>query len=164
MHLFDIQFPIFSIAKSYKRVWEDMNVLYVETISGKYIIDNKNIDGDTLGKRRIKMNATTKYRPRKVIYNIHQLIHSKDKFFVDNTGTFFKYEKTEFVPLKYHKVKDTTRLEDGCIISIEDIYFPQKVNCRLAFSTEYLGVLHTKMGYILYSYNTEKLKDTRRKI
>ena len=165
MHLLDINFPIFSLTKSHKRVWEDMNVLYIETPSGVYIVDNKNIDGDTIGKRRAKMNADNKYIPRKVYYNISQLLHSKDKHFVDNFGTPFKYEKTEFVPLKFHKVIDTKRLEDGdCVVYLEDIYFPQKLNCRLAHSIQYVGVLHTKMGYILYKFSEEKEADTRRKI
>lgn len=164
MHLFDISFPIFSITEDYKRIWEDMNVLYIETYSGVYILDNKNIEGDTLGKRRIKLNADNKYMPRRIYNTLAQMIRSNKKHFIDNTGTIFKYKKTEFVPLKYHKIKSINRYEGECLVEVKDIYFPQKLNCRLAHSINYLGVLHTKFGYILYSFEEEFKKDTRRKI
>ena len=166
LNLFNIQFPIYSITRSYKRIWEDMNVLYIETIYGTYVLDNKNLPGDTVGKRRLQINNSDIYRPRKVYYNIEQLLHSKDNIFIDSIGRCFKYKKTETVALKYHKVADITRMEDDgtCIVWLNNIYFPQKVNCRLAHSMEYVGVLHTKYGYILYSFEEEYKKDTRRMI
>ena len=166
MHLFDIKFPIFSITKSHKRIWEEMNVLYVETLSGTYVLDNKNIDEDTLGKRRVRMQSKDKYIPRKVYYTLAQMIRSKDKYFIDNTGRAFKYEKRDFVPLKYHRVLDVRRDENSgeCIVELEGINFPQLLSCKLAHSISYVGVLHTKYGYILYSFEEEYKGDTKRKI
>lgn len=164
LNLFDIEFPIYSITKTYKRIWEDMNVLYIETPYRIYILDNKNIEGDTVGKRRIKLNNSELYRPRKVYYNIEQFLHSKDNIYMDSLGRVFRYKKTKSVPLKYHKIKDINRLDTGeCILTL-DIIFPQKVNCRIAYSIQYVGVLHTSYGYILYSFEEDYKKDTRRKI
>jgi hypothetical protein len=164
LNLFDIEFPIYSITNSYKRIWEDMNVLYIETPYNTYVLDNKNLPGDTLGKRRLQISNSDIYRPRRVYYNIEQFLHSKDKIYIDSLGRCFKYKKTEMVPLKYHKIKDINRLKSGeCVLTL-DILFPLKVNCRLAYSIEYVGVLHTKYGEIVYSFEEEYKKDTRRKI
>ena len=164
LNLFDIKFPIYSITTSYKKIWKDMNVLYIETPYGTYVLDNKNLPGDTVGKRRLQIKNSDIYRPRRVYYNIEQLLHSKDKIYLDSLGRCFKYQKTEMVPLKYHKIRNIKRLETGeCVLEL-DIYFPQKVNCRLAHSIEYVGVLHTNYGHILYSFEEEYKKDTRRKI
>ena len=55
LNLFDIQFPIYSITRTYKRIWVEMNVTYIETESGIYVLDNKNVEGDSLGKRRLRI-------------------------------------------------------------------------------------------------------------
>lgn len=164
-NIFDATFPIYTITDNHKKIWEDMNVLYIDTISGTYMLDNRNVAGETLGKRRLKLkNTENLYVPRKVCYNFEQVLHCKNKCFIDNTGTVFKYIKTTFVPLKYHKVDYIERLEEGCIVHLKDVYYPQKFNCRKAHSIEYVGLLHTKMGLILYENTDIKKKDTRRKI
>ena len=164
LNLFDIQFPVYTLPKVYEDIWEHWNVLYIRTIYGVYVLDNKNLDGDTVGKRRLQINNSDVYRPRHVYYNIPQFLHSKTNMFMDSLGRAFKYKKTESVPLIYHKIKSRYRLKSGeCELEI-DINFPVKVNCRLAHGIEYVAVLHTKYGYILYSFCEYKKKDTRRKI
>lgn len=163
LSLFEVEFPIYSITSSYKKIWEDTNVLYIETPYNTYVLDNKNLPGDTVGKRRLQIHNSIVYQPRRVYYNIEQLLHSKDKIYLDSLGRCFKYKKTEVVPLKYHKIKSVTRTDDGCILEL-DILFPQKVNCRLAYGIKYVGILHTRYGYILYSFEEELQKDSRRKI
>lgn len=164
LSLFDIVFPVYTLPKVYERIWEDFNVTYIETVYGIYVLDNKNMDGDTVGKRRLHINNSKLYRPRHVYYNISQFLKSKTNIFMDSLGRVFKYKKTHIVPLKYHKIKSIYRLESGeCYIEL-DINFPIKVNCRLAYSMGYVGVLHTKWGYILYSFSEYEMKNTKRKI
>lgn len=164
LNLFDIKFPVYTITKSYKRIWEDVNVLYIETPYGEYVLDNKNVHGDTLGKRRLQIQNSELYRPRKVYYNIEQFIHSKNNIFIDSIGRCFKYKKTERVSLKYHKVKRVERLECGECMPIVDIAFTIKMNCRAVQAAKWLGILHTKYGYILYETSEVEKKDTWRKI
>lgn len=167
LSLFDIQYPIYGISSKYKKIWNEFNVLYIKTESGTYILDNKNVPGNTLGIRRlnIKNNETSLYIPRKICHNLEQLLHSKYKHFIDNSGTCFTYKKTETVPLKYHKVEKVVELKDGtCMIVLHSIDFPQKVNCRRAYATSYVGVLYTKYGYLLYSFEEEYKNNTTRKI
>ena len=164
MKLKDIQFPVYAIGKNKRKIWAELNVVYIETDNGVYILDNKNLEGNTLGKRRIKIKSDNKYILRKVYYNIEQFLHSKYSTFIDNKGKIFNWEKSIFVPLKYHKVKKVIKYENECVIHLKDINFPQKLNCRLAYGIQYVGVLHTEEGYILYEYSYKLKKDSRRKI
>jgi hypothetical protein len=164
MHLFDISFPVYAITKTYRKIWEEMNVVYIETESGTYVLDNKNIDGNTIGERRLKIKNSELYIPRKVYYNISQFLHSKYNKFIDSKGNIFSWKKSFNVPLKYHKVAGVIQTEEDCIIHLKDIIFPQKVNCRIAYVINYVGVLHTEYGYVLYEYCENKKKDTYRKI
>jgi hypothetical protein len=164
LNLFDIAFPVYSLPREYIKIWDDFNVTYLETRYGIYVLDNKNMQGDTVGKRRLHVNNSILYRPRHVYYNIPQFLHSNTNMFMDSLGRVFKYKKTHMVPLKYHKIIDIKRLESGdCSIELK-INLPIKVNCRLAHSVQYVAVLHTKWGYILYSFSEYKKDDTRRKI
>jgi hypothetical protein len=164
MHLFEIIFPVFAITPGYRRVWEDMNILYIETNSGIYTLDNKNIRGDTVGSRRLKIKNSELYIPRKVYYNIGQMLHSKYRDFMDTSGRYFKWKKSISIPLRYHKVSNISNFKDECIIHLKDIFFPQKVNCRLASALKCVGVLHTQWGYVLYEFSDTLKKNTYRKI
>jgi hypothetical protein len=92
-------------------------------------------------------------------------LRSNDSIFIDKYGTVFKYKKSIFVPLEYYKVKSIYKSEDGeCIISIPKINFKYKINCRKAYSINYVGVLKTTFGYVLYEFSDEYKANTRRKI
>jgi hypothetical protein len=167
LNLFDIKFPIYSITKSYKRIWTEMNVTFIETYSGVYVLDNKNIDGDTVGKRRlrIKNDIYKLYVPRKVLYSVPHLIRSNESIFMDTMGTVFKYKKTETAKLVYYKVDGVIEAEDGeCILHVHKIDWSYKTNCRNAYSIIYIGLLHSKYGYIPYDFSETKGKDSWRKI
>lgn len=165
LRLFDIEFPIYSITPNYKRIWNELNVLYIETDSGQYVLDNKNLNGDTLGQRRLKNKTSKLYIPRKTYYTVSQMLNSKNKIFIDSTGRVFNYKKSITVPLKFHKVIKRIRVESGeYVLHLKGIEYPIKVNARKAFEINYVGILYTSYGYILYSYESEYKKDTRRKI
>lgn len=162
--LTDIYFPIYGITNDYIKTWTEYNVTFVKTHSGTYILDNKNMLGETLGVRRAKI-AKNKYIFRAVVFNVTQLIKSKYKTFMDTTGAIFKYKKDTFVPLKYYKVASVEELGDtGCVLKFRGINYPIKVNYRLAYSIQCIGILHTSLGYILYEYSDKLKADTRRKI
>lgn len=165
LSLFDIKFPIYAITKSFRKIWEEHNVLYIRTDSGTYVLDNKNMDGDTVGKRRIKITTSKLYVPRKVYYNIGQMLNGNYSIFMDTDGVVFKYKKTEFAPLVYHKIDSITEAKDGeCILELPKINYSYKINCRKAYSIQYIGLLHTKFGFIAYEFSEEYKKPTRRKI
>ena len=162
--IFDIDFPIFAITKSYIKIWDELNVKYIKTPSGTYVLDNKNLSGNTLGERRVQLKTSLRYIPRKAYYNITQLIKSNNKTYIDNTGCVFTYKKTRMVPLKYYKVMDVVSTEEGCILLIKGINFKIRTSCRSAFTINYVGLLTTGKGFILYETSEVKKRDTVRKI
>lgn len=162
--IFDIDFPIFAITKNYRNIWEEEKVTYIETDSGVYVLDNKNIQGNTLGQRRLRIKNSKLYIPRIVVHSIPQLIKSEYKTFIDNNGILFKYFKSATAPLEYHKVDRVARTDKGCVLHFKSINNPILIPCRYAFGIEYVGFLVTKMGYILYEYSETFKGNTWRKI
>lgn len=160
----DINFPIFTITPTYKKIWDEFNIKYIQTESGTYILDNKNLEGNTLGERRLKIKTGLRYIPRKAYYSITQLIKSKTKTYIDNTGCVFTYKKTRIVPLKYFRVMDVVSTEKECILSFKNVNFKLRISCNEAYDIKYIGLLLTDNGYILYETSEIKKKDTTRKI
>jgi hypothetical protein len=70
-----INWPLYEIRK-YKNLWEDNNVLYITTDSNlEYIIDNKNIVGNTLGKRRLGLPSKGLYKLKKICYTLYDVFN-----------------------------------------------------------------------------------------
>lgn len=165
LRLHDIQFPLYSITKTYTKIWDEYNVKYISTNNGTYVLDNKNLPGDTVGKRRLHIENSKTYKHRLTITSITQLLKTNYDTFMDTNGNIFKYKKTKFVPLKYYKVNNITKTENnGCIVEFKNINYSIKINCRTAYSIQYIGLLHTDMGLIPYEYTDIKKSDSRRKI
>ena len=165
LSLFNIDFPVFGITNKYKKIWEEHNVLYIETETGIYVLDNKNMDGNTLGERRLKINTSKLYRPKKIYYTLAQMIHSKYTIYIDKFGKLFNYKKSKFVPLEYYKVDSITNANDGeCVLNINRINYSYKINCRKAYSINYIGLLKTEFGLIPYEFSDIWKPATKRKI
>lgn len=165
-HITDIQFPVYGITNNYKKIWEEDKVLYIETNTGVYVLDNKNLVGSSVGKRRLLLTFNSnKYIPRVTITNISQLVNCNHKVFMDNNGSIFLYKKTKTVPLKYYSVKKIVRSEDGdCIVTFNNIDYPVRLTCREAYRLNCIGLLHTDIGYIIYEYSDTGKWNTWRKI
>lgn len=162
LKLHDIQFPIYPIKSNYHKIWEDHNITWIETDTGKYVLDNKNLDGDTLGKRRLKINNLMLYRPRGVFTSVAQLVKCRSKTYIDTTGKVFHYKKSSYVPLKYYKIKEVIPTDEGCILVTEKSSV--RLNCREAYRYNYVGFLETTDGDILYEFTDHYKKNSRRKI
>jgi hypothetical protein len=163
-NIFDMQFPIFAISTNNKRIWTEDKITYVETASGVYVLDNKNIKGDTLGQRRLRIKNSKLYIPRAVVHSIPQLIKSKYKNYIDNNGNTFKYIKHTVVPLKYYKVDKIVETDKGCVLKFKNLNNPIILSCREAYGVNYVGFLLTQIGYITYEYSEVYKADTWRKI
>jgi len=159
----EITFPIYGIATKHRKIYTKNNILYIDTASGTYILDNRNISGNTLGERRVRISEGL-YRPRATVYGITQLVRSKYKYFIDNTGKVFKYTKEKFVPLKYYIIDQITEVSNGCVIHSSKAKFSILVNCREAYLFTYMGILHMGNGDLLYELTDIQKSDTRRKI
>jgi len=136
------------------------------------LIDDKSRESSSLGLRRIKyvsspsIEAYKLYKLSIPIYRYSDLVvlSSTSPKFIDFSGKLFTYTKSMTVPLKYHKIEMYTEIDNGFLVHLKDIHCPFHINTEPPLGIHYAGVLHVGRGYILYSLEESRLKDTRRMI
>lgn len=130
-----------------------------------YIVDDKNMPGDTLGIRRIQTPHKNLCTLNKQLDNFRALIKSNSKYFIDTNGAPFIYEKTEFCKLKYYKIKSVRQKSSASLLYLWGVKNPFVIPRPPATEMQYAGVLHYgSLPWVLYEYSEEQLKDTRRKV
>ena len=65
------------------------------------VVDDKNQIGVTLGARRMQTPHKNLYVLKHMIMSHNGLLKQRTKYFIDNKGMPFIYEKTKFAQLKY---------------------------------------------------------------
>lgn len=161
----EIIYPIYPLRK-FDRLTDINGVVKVYTIYKMYIIDDRNLPGDTLGQRRLHIKKY-KYPLRTSINNPKNLLMQGSKLgiYINESGLIFKYNKTERADLKYYKIKSITPLPfDTTKIIVKGINTPFIMYENIPTDFKYAGVLHIKGGYILYEVTLEKKKDSWRKV
>jgi hypothetical protein len=154
-----LDFPIFLLDSSN---WEIADGLLL--LDGK-LLDDKNMPGDSLGLRRMLTPHKEQYHLRNMITTANGLMKQKTKYFIDNGGNPFIYEKTEFAQLKYLKIKKVEPKIKACLLWVHGCSFPFTIPRPPETGFMWAGILHIKNNpWLLYEYAEEKLKDTRRKI
>lgn len=129
------------------------------------ILDDRNQTGETLGHRRLQTPFKNLVPLRNSINSEIGIIKQYKPQYIDNAGKLFLYEKTKFVPLKYHKIKKVERKEVASLLFLHGIKFPFIVPRPPPVDCKWAGVLYLgKDPWLLYEYSEEKLKDTRRKV
>jgi len=166
MHLHEITFPIFELYGDYNYYIED-NILYAQRRDKTLIVDNKNINEKTLGKRRLQIREN-KLSVNRVYYSVKELLTCKHNFriFLDNYGNIFEYNRKHFVPLVCHKIISYKLVENyGILIRVS------KCNERFLLSGatnmqyyKYARILHTRCGYIFYDLVHKYCKNSKRLI
>lgn len=154
-----VTFPVFKITGS-NWTYSD-GLLFLEN----QLLDDKNMSGETLGKRRLQTPMKSLYPLRYMINDEIELIKHQGKFFIDSKGEFIIYEKTEKVQLKYHKILKVERLRGRSIIKVKDIPFPFDVLRPTSSEEKWAGVLYRKgIPWKLYETVKERKNNTWRKI
>ena len=163
-------FPLYHIRACEAIVTED-NITTIMTPYGNYILDNKNIKGDTLGERRLRLGPVLQedqklYRLKKIFYTISDIILHKDKYkvYIDSVGQLFTYTKKNRVNLVYKKIKQIEIQETRLLCSFADIFKVVEIPFIPEIMPRYLGLLIFHGDYIFYDMSQEKKKDTWRLI
>lgn len=157
-----ITFPVYQIG-TYDRIWEETKILYLELMGEVYKLDNKNIEGDTLGKRLLRV--ADKYKYKKIYFTIADLIKYSKNPLIDNKGKIFNYRKSQRVPLEYFEITNIKLVEnEGYLLTVS------KVNKKFLLSSShynferYIGLLTIKNGLFIYELSHDKKCKTWRKI
>lgn len=164
--MINFTFPIFKIREhlAYK---EEYNISYIKDTMGNWkILDNKNLTGDSLASRRLRI-LENKYNLSNAIITFSQLLkhHKYGDRYIDTNGLCFIYKKTTRVPLKYYKIRDAIYASGyGIVLTIIGVSIPIVIpaGCNIE---GYIGLLEYNGGYLLYDMpRPNKKEDTWRKI
>jgi hypothetical protein len=178
VNISNISWPVFRLSE-HKPHTEDGVIFYskeyVDLETGEHsvgmrVVDDKSVQGETLGRRRLllQQDETLKLFPiRTALYYLHDLIKvaKATTWFIDSRGNTFQYRKTARAKLTFHRIKKTLPVDGlGCVIELEGI--PQRFKCLFYPQPEqlYAGVLHWGLGYILYGFYHEQLKPSFRRV
>ena len=161
----EIKFPIYPL-RSYDRLTDIYGVVKVYTIYKMYILDDRNLEGENLGERRLRIKKY-KYPLRTSVSSVKDLLFSKNKtrVYIDDTGQIFKYHKVEKATLKYHKIAWLIPTGFGSTkVIVKGINTPFLMHEEIPPNFKYAGVLKLQGGYILYEVSTTKKKDSWRRV
>jgi len=160
-----ITWPIYEIRK-HRKIWEKNNVLYIETeFNIEYVLDNKNLKGNTLGMRRLRLKdieGITIYNLKKVCFTMYDLLQCKNKYFIDSAGILLNFNKKTRRNLIYKKVIDTDIQDNYVFAFCEDIFKPIKIPFIPYIMPRYLGLLKIDGDYLLYELSETRKKNTWR--
>ena len=129
------------------------------------IVDDKNKEGRTLGARRMQTAHKNILPLKKMIASYNGILKQKTKYFIDNLGRPFVYEKTRFAQLKYLRIKEVQLKDTATLIKVQGHNTPFTVPRPPEDGMLWAGVLHLHgLPWVLYEYSETKLKDTRKKV
>lgn len=155
----DINFPVFNLPNGNWQLLDGL--LFLDGL----VLDDKNMPGDSLGKRRLQTPHENIFTLKKSLNSHIGLIKSRDKHFIDSTGAPFIYEKTKMCPIKYHSIRGVERKGVASLLYLNGVKKkfiiprPPPPDCGWA------GVIYIyNMPWMLYDYSSERLKDSRKKV
>lgn len=136
-------------------------LLFIDNI----LLDDKNMSGDTLGKRRLQTYFKELWPLKRAVDNITAIIKQPGGAYIDSKGKCFIYEKTKFGRVKYHKIKDIEHKGNLCVLRLIGITFAFTIPRPPKPGYNWVGVLYVDgHPWVLYEYAEEKLPEMRRKI
>jgi hypothetical protein len=173
----DIKYPIFILGKTKPQSKEGvlyyisnkMNLDTGEDLSSIRIVDDKNIEGDSLAKRRLLLQSEkiNLVPLRKSIFFLGDLIKlaNPNLWFIDSDGKVFNYKKSSRVKLKFHLITNIIKIPSGgAILCLEGIPTRFKSLYAPEIENTHAGVLHHGKSLLLYGFFDAKYDDTWRMI
>ena len=154
-----IQYPIFLLPSG---TWETKDGLL---LIDDMVVDDTNMAGQTLGARRMQTPHKDVLPLKKMLTSYNGILKQKTKYFIDNTGKPFMYEKTRFAALKYLRIKRVEKKGVASLIWFKESNNPFTVPRPPEEGMLWAGILHLHgIPWVLYEYSETKLKDTKKKV
>ena len=154
-----ITFPVFLLPSGN---WEEYDgLLFLDN----NVLDDRNQTGETLGARRMQTPHRNLHFLKHMVSHPNGLVKQRTKYFIDNSGKPFIYEKTTMLPLKYLKISKVELKDSATLIRVKGFNAPFTVPRPPEVGYTWAGILHIKgLPWMLYEHSETKLKDTRRKV
>jgi hypothetical protein len=164
-----MDFPLFKIGKYENIEKTPLGKIYITTVYDKYVLDDTSVEGETLGQRRLKLalKGHNLYKFRGKVDTLKQLIkHPSGTIFLDNNGNIFKYRKgRKLFKVVSHKVLKRENKDDGVVVTIQDYPTPHFIpSKKVADNTNYVSIMLTNTGPLIYDYTSEPHKVYRRSL
>ena len=154
-----IEYPVFLLPSGR---WElHDGLLFLED----KIVDDRNKEGRTLGARRMQTAHKNLFQLKKMITSYNGILKQSKKYFIDNVGKPFVYEKTRFAQLKYLRIKRVEKKDIASLVWVQGHNTPFTVPRPPEDGMLWAGVLHLHgLPWVLYEYSETKLKDSKKKV
>jgi len=154
-----VQFPVFLLGSGN---WSKADgLLFLDSD----ILDDKNQKGETLGARRMQTPHKNLYNLKRMVSSHNGILKQNTRYFIDNKGMPFIYEKTKFAKLQYLKIKEVQLKDTAALIRVKGYNSPFTVPRPPTAGYEWAGILHLNgFPWMIYEYSETKLKDTRKKV
>lgn len=177
MNLSEIHWPVFRLGEHkpvedsgvifYSKEYEDLETN--ERSIGFRVVDDKAVEGDTLGLRRLKLKSEgiRLFHIKRAVYFIGDLVKlaKSTTWFIDSSGKTFQYRKSTTAKLSCHKIRKILPLPGmGVSVEIEGIGSRFKSMYRPYPDEIYAGILHWGIGYILYGFYSEPFSPSYRRV
>ena len=159
-----VVFPAYRL-RSYTRMYTDGAATLIETRNGTYILDDRNIEGDTIGERRVKIDAEYLYPLTDVVFTLEDLIRSKSNKFVDSKGEIITYKKSKMYKIDCKKIESMTKLGGFLyVIAIKGVKPITFESYKDIGDPQYCLLVSIKTGYLVYGFTDEDVGSFRRKL
>jgi hypothetical protein len=154
-----VQFPVFLLNSSN---WSAIDgILFLDD----KILDDKNQSGNTLGARRVQTAYKNLFLLKYMVVSHNGLLKQSTRYFIDNKGMPFIYEKTKFAKLHYLKIKKVQLKETAVLICVKGYNASFTAPRPPTVGYDWAGILHLNgLPWMLYEFSETKLKDTRKKV
>lgn len=154
-----VEYPVFLLPSG---KWElHDGLLFLED----KIVDDRNKEGRTLGARRMQTAHKNLLQLKKMVTTYNGILKQSKKYFIDNVGKPFVYEKTRFAQLKYLRIKRVEKKDIASLVWVQGHNTPFTVPRPPEDGMLWAGVLHLHgLPWVLYEYSETKLKDSKKKV
>lgn len=155
----NIEYPAFLLPND--NIYSIDGLMYIDD----RLLDDRNMPGRTIGQRRLQSPMDNFFRLNRYVDSIQGIIKQNKRYFIDNLGRPFIYEKTKFCRLKYHKIKRVERKDTASVVYLKGVPTPFTVPRPPDPSMLYAGILYLNLTpWVLYEFSEEYKKETRKKV
>lgn len=156
--LSDIRFPVYPVPADRIIRRGTTSIAFYRQNDAEFILDDKGVPGTNLGQRRLYLKhiqGERLMRIRKHLKSFPEMIKSKYRFFIDYNGKVLHYTRTKVLPLRYYKILDFKRFDNGeVLLSVKGLHC--KISTIYEPNYSHVGLLHIGVGgYIFYDYSDD---------
>lgn len=160
----NLLYPVFPL-RQYNKLYKEDNAIIIETVYNTYILDDKNLKGNTLGERRLRIAKDYRYPLSKPLFSLEEVMRSKAKKFIDSSGFITSYTKSKFYKITCKEILSVDKIGGYTnILDIKGIGLIAYESFKDISDPKYCLIVKLGIGYLVYGFTDEKVKDFRRKL